>query len=118
MNKKDTKIKQEWLAALRSGNYKQGRECLYNPDNKSFCCLGVLEHLLLKGKVENEWSIETCAVGPGTFATLPSPEFYEQFNLHWVRESESELSDMNDHGTGGQGDSFEDIALYIEENWA
>ena len=32
-------FKKTWLAALRSGKYKQGREYLHS-DNK-FCCLGV-----------------------------------------------------------------------------
>lgn len=31
----------EWLNALRSGNYIQAIETLYNPTTKGFCCLGV-----------------------------------------------------------------------------
>lgn len=34
-------IKKRWVAALRSGDYKQGTGALRNADNK-FCCLGVL----------------------------------------------------------------------------
>jgi hypothetical protein len=37
----DPSIKQEWLEALRSEQYKQGRFRLRNLDG-SFCCLGVL----------------------------------------------------------------------------
>jgi hypothetical protein len=37
----DKNIKEKWVAALRSGAYKQGYNCL-RPDNNSFCCLGVL----------------------------------------------------------------------------
>lgn len=36
----DPEIKAEWIAALRSGKYEQGRYTLRTPDNK-FCCLGV-----------------------------------------------------------------------------
>lgn len=36
----DSKIKEQWVAALRSGKYKQGTGYL-NRDGK-FCCLGVL----------------------------------------------------------------------------
>ena len=34
------KFKAKWLAALRSGEYKQGVETLYTNDDK-YCCLGV-----------------------------------------------------------------------------
>jgi len=35
-------LKQKWLEALRSGEFKQGRAVLHNTDDNSFCCLGVL----------------------------------------------------------------------------
>src|SRR6478752_3145258 len=38
----DKKLKAEWLAALRSGKYKQGQGGLHNPDGDTYCCLGVL----------------------------------------------------------------------------
>ncbi len=31
-----------WVESLRSGDYKQGVEYLYNPNNNTYCCLGVL----------------------------------------------------------------------------
>ncbi len=37
-------VKAQWVAALRSGEYKQGRSHLHNGDG-SMCCLGVLSHL-------------------------------------------------------------------------
>lgn len=55
------KIKEKWVAALRSGEYKQGTGRLhtlvgssggYSPEDK-FCCLGVLCDLAFKeGKVD------------------------------------------------------------------
>jgi hypothetical protein len=33
--------KDKWLAALRSGEFKQGKTVLVN-ENKEYCCLGVL----------------------------------------------------------------------------
>ena len=36
----NAEIKAEWIAALRSGDYKQGRDRLNSGDG--FCCLGVL----------------------------------------------------------------------------
>ena len=35
-------VKQKWLEALRSGEYKQGKGLLYNPSSDSYCCIGVL----------------------------------------------------------------------------
>lgn len=39
MNKE---IKKLWVDALRSGSYEQGKGCLNNADDGTFCCLGVL----------------------------------------------------------------------------
>ena len=44
-----TDIKKLWIAALRSGKYKQGRGRLR--DGNKFCCLGVLCDLAHKAKV-------------------------------------------------------------------
>lgn len=38
----DKAIKARWVAALRSGKYKQGAGVLHNVDKNTFCCLGVL----------------------------------------------------------------------------
>lgn len=35
-------IKEKWLTALRSGEYKQTTQTLYDPKNDSYCCMGVL----------------------------------------------------------------------------
>ena len=35
-------VKRKWLAALRSGKYKQGDSLMYNKNDNSYCCLGVL----------------------------------------------------------------------------
>ena len=45
------KIKQRWLEALRSGEYKQTKENLQNSDG--FCCLGVLCDLHAKERGTN-----------------------------------------------------------------
>lgn len=38
-------IKKMWCEALRGGEYKQGKETLYDGQTNSYCCLGVLERL-------------------------------------------------------------------------
>jgi hypothetical protein len=40
LNAKQQRLLQDWVAALRSGEYKQGREALMRGDK--YCCLGVL----------------------------------------------------------------------------
>lgn len=56
-------IKQRWLTALRSGEYKQGfsRLCLKNSDNEdTYCCLGVLCELAVQdGVVSKTYKRET-----------------------------------------------------------
>lgn len=39
-DKMNPEVKAKWVAALRSGQYKQGVNCLRDGD--TFCCLGVL----------------------------------------------------------------------------
>ena len=50
MNKE---IKEKWVAALRSGEYEQGKGMLKTEDGK-YCCLGVLCDLYSKEKESNE----------------------------------------------------------------
>ena len=47
----DQKLKQDWVEALRSGKYKQGRRALYKPYTEAYCCLGVL--CKVAGKMES-----------------------------------------------------------------
>ncbi len=64
-------IKQKWVAALRSGKYKQGRGCLRRHD--SYCCLGVLCDLHAQ-VTDWKWSLES---GIGRYmgeSLLPSGE--------------------------------------------
>ena len=47
-------IKKLWVAALRSGIYKQGTGCLRNSENQ-FCCLGVLDDVFEKQSGKTIW---------------------------------------------------------------
>ena len=60
-------IADKWLAALRSGGYKQGQLKLRVHD--MFCCLGVLEHCV-SGEVEN--------------SALPSMEWLKNNNIEFL----------------------------------
>lgn len=54
----DPRIKQMWIAALRSGDYKQAKRRLrieHSDGSASYCCLGVLCELYRQETGEGEW---------------------------------------------------------------
>lgn len=90
----DKELKEKWIAALRSGNYTQGRYILRDKLRSTHCCLGVLAEQL-----DNDWGND-------------NEKGYDLLN-QYVPEIESHpFFDMND----SQGKSFSEIADYIEEN--
>lgn len=97
-------IKAKWLAALRSGEYQQGRGCLRRGSKEfpQFCCLGVL------AVIQN-------GVFDGSDFFLNS-----NFSAGLTREEQVTLADMNDGASqyydSGQR-SFSQIADYVEENY-
>lgn len=111
------RIKTKWLKALRSGKYKQGKGTLYDPTTKTFCCLGVLEHVCLDGKVEH-YPLDHHGPLSETCAT-PSDEFWELINVE-VNEDlgqvENKLVNMNDGNPFRPRRSFKQIANWIEKN--
>lgn len=54
MAKMNESVKARWVAALRSGEYKQGRKELRRGDEH--CCLGVLCDLFARESGWNRWS--------------------------------------------------------------
>lgn len=117
-------IKSKWVAALRSGEYKQGKGVL--SDGKEFCCLGVLCDLAVK-----EGGVLTIGVDTSMPDELDETSvIYDgyQFDLPpsvmgWAGldasnpkiqapgdEGKAYISDVNDGGT-----SFEEIADLIEK---
>lgn len=103
----DSKVKARWVAALRSGDYKQGRLRLRTTSKLAgdkFCCLGVLcdiEQPELWGKGK-EWHND------GSTAQLPYPL---RLKLGIECGDQGRLVELNDSGS-----NFEAIADWIEEN--
>lgn len=101
----NAEIKKKWVAALRSGKYRQGWRFLHFRD--AFCCLGVLCDLAAKEgvcEVNNPNGITSydgvCVILPDSvcgWAELPHTNPFG-------------LAEMND-----KGKSFSEIADYIEE---
>ncbi len=98
-------LKHKWLAALRSGKYKQAREALYKPDVRAYCCLGVLCKVAgLKIHTQND-SVQGAGENPG--------EAYEPLTrvLGLPKKMCSSLAYKNDSGA-----TFEEIARIISKN--
>lgn len=66
-------VAKEWVKALRSGDYEQGKFALRTRDNK-FCCLGVLCDLAHEaGVIESPVKDFSCYSYAGQSATAASP---------------------------------------------
>lgn len=98
-------LKQPWIDALRSGNYKQGKYCLVNNKNSTYCCLGVLCTL----NNYKDLMAEDHELTFNFIDVMANSEFYDRTGLSC--SSTSKLADMNDGGR-----SFNEIADYIEAN--
>jgi hypothetical protein len=90
----DAEIKAEWLQALRSGKYPQGREWLHHHDR--YCCLGVLQAI-------------RPALSRSQYGQLIDDSEAAEMGLS--HDNQTQLADMNDGGA-----DFGKIADYIEAN--
>lgn len=108
--------KAEWIAALLSGDYEQGRSALRN-GRSEYCCLGVACDLAVKADIIPEptpgfidpdfpSSYDWAYLGLTAFPPLP---VYKWLNLD--NEAAFELAGMNDRGY-----PFETIAAWIGAN--
>lgn len=110
--KMDPEIKAKWIAALRSGKYKQGQNAMriVAPDGDCFCCLGVLCDVI----DPNAWNAESFAGLAGrlrgwafdgirAYTAIPPNKVLESY-ASW------KLSDLNDQ----QKFTFAEIADYID----
>lgn len=121
-------IKAQWVQALRSGEYQQGRGRLvrqgYDNSWREYCCLGVLCELAIKeGVVEQDVNPVLGIVGyraPGSSISVSTylPETVRQ----WAEIEASDpvagtytLSDWND-GTHAAVADFDEIANLIEDH--
>lgn len=115
------KIKEQWIQALRSGEYSQTAGCLHSENG--FCCLGVLTDLYLK-EFDEEWT-----AGDPSDEVL-SYHVHQNYNylpldvVDWAGlDSESPMIVMQDGekdalaNMNDEGKTFEEIAQIIEENF-
>ncbi len=106
-------VKARWVAALRSGEYKQATGVLRR-GGKSFCCLGVLCDL--HSEFAGQWSDNNGYEYMGKVSVLPKPVMeYAHLPSAWgafvsIDGRELALTEHNDLGR-----TFEEIAKAIEE---
>lgn len=109
--KMNPQLKERWLTALRSGEYKQGRECLRCSDGDKYCCLGVLADVYNPSL----WiGVTCCGYEYGYLmesATDSLPDKVAQ-TVGLDTDTQVELIKMNDD----DGKSFLEIADHIEIN--
>ena len=122
-------IADKWVAALRSGEYKQTTGKLANVERTEHCCLGVLCEMAIKDGVDVEVSVRLDEGDDG------NDRFYTEFDKEtghppksvqrWagmasasgrlyqpVYDEDTSLASLNDRGW-----SFEQIADVIEKHW-
>ena len=104
--KLDPEFKAQWLAALRSGEYKQGR-CALRSIRDEYCCLGVACDVIDPNQWRSQFGMDT---PPSWGSSMPSAVTTLPF-MGGLAEEASELAAMNDNGN-----SFAVIADWIEEN--
>lgn len=116
------KIKAEWVAALRSGKYVQGKGMLRR-ESGSYCCLGVLCDLHARANPESGMWIEGVdgwlyESGERSYYALPSEvqqwAGFDQDDVEVVVPGRGVKTDGL-AGHNDRGRTFEEIAKAIEE---
>jgi hypothetical protein len=107
-------IKANWLEALRSGKYRQGRSRLKSIGGDRFCCLGVLVQVQ---KSDVDWKSHAAFSGPDTddfHSELQSRSYAPaDFSAGLDYQNQRDLAYMND----SKGMTFGEIADFIEQNF-
>lgn len=106
----NNELKDKWVKALRSGEYKQGRT--YLQQGNRFCCLGVLCKVLDLPNFVSDYGNNIMTFDFGNeYSRVSIPfGFREAIGLSTIKEAN--LTNMNDE----LGKNFSQITDYIEEN--
>jgi hypothetical protein len=112
-------VKNKWVAALKSGKYKQGHGALHSiqDDNETFCCLGVLcEVFMDEGNGLDVGRTQNNFVKYNGQTSYPPKEVREWAGMCHVSGRASNanycVAAIND-----TADSFTPSIEYIEQYW-
>lgn len=117
-------VKQQWVEALRGGDYIQGRDGLRRGNN-TYCCLGVLCNLYQLSTGNGAWTLDSISdVTTGYYRFYRDATYLPECVAEWsglilndprlpngVLTPDGYLSAAND-----LGHSFKEIAAAIEEH--
>ena len=124
-------IKKLWVAALRSGNYVQGKNalCQESPEGPHFCCLGVLCDLAVAADVTEQSLTEDKGNTVRAYRedltlpnTVPATAVLPHSVVMWANLNSAHpmvLADGYEHGLAQLNDSgstFSEIADLIEKH--
>ena len=102
-------LKQKWIDALRSKDYRQTTNCLRH--REGYCCLGVLCDIVDNTKwCPNGLSGSVYYFDSGYKSVFPEESWLNTIGL--PKDDASALAKMNDNDK----EPFENIADWIEEN--
>lgn len=107
-------IKKKWIAALRSGDYLQGRGVLRTRDS-SYCCLGVLCDIYSKETGINFWE----TIDDGKFSFMKSRDILPKVVSEWAEVDRNGSYDVEKNCLAylnDKGKDFNYIANIIEED--
>lgn len=115
-------VKDTWLTALRSGEYKQGYNVLYDKYEDGYCCLGVLEKAVL-GDVDRKKTRSGTPLGMPRKASCeamgvvfqedrPPVGRCKEAHVSGFTVHGGTLPELNDYGSM----SFKEIADLIEKH--
>lgn len=112
----NAEAKAAWLAALRSGQFQQGRGQLFEPGSQTYCCLGVACEVYRMATDQGHWNPVGSFQAPDglTHSGVLPLQVRDWFGL---AESDpvvagSHMTELND----SLGKTFEEIAELIEAN--
>lgn len=99
----------KWVAALRSGEYKQGKGALQSKDG--YCCLGVGCDIFIP---KDKQVLDPMGLLMGSYpnSQLLAPSWLPAINLDYSNKNKTMLSTLNDNGK-----SFDEIADLIEKEY-
>lgn len=99
-------LKEKWVAALRSGNYKQGKNVLKR--NGAYCCLGVLCEVAGDAKLDHDGNM---------VRSFNSMNIYGEVNpyLGLSGRLQKVLASHNDGSENKTQKNFKEIADLIDD---
>lgn len=116
----------EWVRALRSGKYAQGRACLRGELEgvDSYCCLGVACDVFHRKTGEGAWEVRWAPAYEFSIGVITEPYYLPAIVADWfglgsndpvlTKEAGGTLTAV---GLNDNGASFKEIADFIEQRY-